>query len=61
MRYRQGGFALQSVDAEKLARTLKASRALVRGHHHAYTLRVDLAAVDDKGKVAIRPRVELRS
>ena len=56
VRFRASGAALQSVDAEKLARTFKASRALIRGFHlQRYHLRVDLAAVDTKGRVTIRP------
>ena len=59
VRFRASGAALQSVDAEKLARTLAASRALIRGYHlQRYRLRVDLAAVDPQGHVNIRPRVQ---
>ena len=59
VRFRKGGHALQSVDAEKLARTLKAARALIRGHHlQRYTLRVDLAAVDERRRVSLRANVE---
>ena len=59
VRFRQQGHALQSIDAEKLARTFKASRALIRAHHlQNYTLRIDLAAVTEQGRVVARPRVE---
>ena len=59
VRFRASGAALQSVDAEKLARTLKASRALIRGFHlQRYHLRVDLAAVATKGRVTNLPRVQ---
>ncbi|TVR44278.1 MAG: YraN family protein [Planctomycetota bacterium] len=59
VRHRRRGDPLASIDAAKLARTLTAARALVRAHHlQRYRLRIDLAAVDERGRVSVRAEVQ---
>ena len=47
------------VDEAKLARTIRAARSLVHSFHlERYHLRIDLAAVDGKGRIRLRSGVE---
>lgn len=53
--------AAASVDAAKLERTMRAAQALVRTHGlQRYRLRIDLVAVDGRGRLDHRPDVAAR-
>jgi putative endonuclease len=49
------GAAAASVDRAKLERTMRAAHALVAAHGlHRYRLRIDVAAVDQDGRIELR-------
>ena len=55
VRYRGDGRALVSVDRDKLARTQRTARALVRTFHlQRYRLRLDLIGIDAAGRLVRR-------